>query len=223
MVTASNDALLQTAVMGEISWDSRVTATSIGVTVEEAVVTLTGVVGSFAERIAAQEAAHRVAGVLDVANEIEVKIKGTGWPSDAEIAQAVRHALQNALPHTSGMLQTTVSDGWVHLDGRVERWIHREEAEIAIRHLAGVRGVTNGIIVQGFVVQPEMIRAAIADALERRAGREAHRIDVEAHDGVVTLTGTVHSWMERRAVVGAVGHQLGVEEVDDRLVVESTI
>jgi osmotically-inducible protein OsmY len=223
MITTSNDATLQTAVMGELTWDSRVNATSIGVTVEEGVVTLTGTVGSFAERIAAQEAAHRVAGVLDVANEIEVKIKGTGWPSDAEVAQAVRHALQNALPHTSGMLQTTVSDGWVHLEGAVERWIQREEAELAIRHLAGVRGVTNGIKVKAFVVQPELIREAITDVLERRADREAHRIEIEVDDGVVTLKGTVHSWMERRAVVGAVGHQLGVEAVDDRLVVEPTI
>jgi osmotically-inducible protein OsmY len=200
-----------------------VNATSIGVTVEEGVVTLTGSVASFAERIAAQEAAHRVAGVLDVANEIEVKIKGTGWPSDAEVAQAVRHALQNALPHTSGMLQTTVSDGWVHLEGTVERWIQREDAELAIRHLAGVRGVTNGIKIKAFAVQPELIREAITDVLERRADREAHRIEIEVHDGVVTLKGTVHSWMERRAVVGAVGHQLGVETVDDRLVVEPTI
>jgi osmotically-inducible protein OsmY len=223
MITTSNDATLQTAVMGELTWDSTVNATSIGVTVEEGVVTLTGTVVSFAERIAAQEAAHRVAGVLDVANEIEVKIKGTGWPSDADVAQAVRHALQNALPHTSGMLQTTVSDGWVHLEGAVERWIQREEAELAIRHLAGVRGVTNGIKVKAFAVQPELIREAITDVLERRADREAHRIEIEVHDGMVTLKGTVHSWMERRAVVGAVGHQLGVEAVDDRLVVEPTI
>jgi osmotically-inducible protein OsmY len=208
--------------MGEISWDSRVSATSIGVTVEEGVVTLTGTVGSFAERIAAQEAAHRVAGVLDVANEIEVRIKGTGWPSDSEIAQAVRHTLQNALPHSAHMLQTTVSDGWVHLDGTVDRWIQREEAELAIRHLTGVRGVTNGIKVKGFALQPEMIQEAITDALAQRADREAHHIQIVVHGGVVTLTGTVHSWLERRAVVGAVGHQPGVEEVDDRLVVEST-
>jgi len=223
MVTTSNDATLQSAVMGELAWDSRVTAPAIGVTVEDGMVTLTGTVSSFAERIAAQEAAHRVVGVLDVANEIEVKIKGTGWPSDAEVAQAVRHALQNALPHTAGMLQTTVSDGWVHLDGAVERWTQREDAELAIRHLAGVRGVTNGIKVRTFTVQPELIREAIIDALERRADREAHRIEITVQDGVVTLTGTVHSWMERRAVLGAVGHQLGVEAVDDRLVIEPTV
>jgi osmotically-inducible protein OsmY len=83
--------------------------------------------------------------------------------------------------------------------------------------------VTNGIKVKAFAVQPALVREAIADALERRADREAHRIEVAIQDGVVTLTGTVHSWMERRAVVGAVGHQPGVEAVDDRLMVESAI
>jgi BON domain len=41
--------------------------TDVGLEVDDGVVTLTGTVSSWAKRHAAQEAAHRVAGVLDVA------------------------------------------------------------------------------------------------------------------------------------------------------------
>lgn len=61
------------------------------------------------------------------------------------------------------------------------------------------------------------VRKAIEQALERRAEREAKGIRVDVRDGAVTLTGTVHSWAERKSVVAAARFTPGVHAVEDRL------
>jgi hypothetical protein len=93
-MTMRSDSQIHRDVLHELVSDPRVAATTIGVAVGDGVVTLTGNVGRYLERRAAQEAARRVRGVLDVANDIEVRAPGAGAPTDAEIAQAVRQALE---------------------------------------------------------------------------------------------------------------------------------
>lgn len=214
------DAEIRAALFEELAWDSRVTEADIGVSVQQRVVTLTGTVPSYAERLAAETAAYRLYGVLDVVNDIEVKIPGVGLPTDTEIAKAARRALVRDLLAPEDHIQTTVSDGWVRLEGEVDRWSQREEAEQAVGHLTGVRGVTNAIRVKAPLVNPTELRQAIEQALERRADRTAGGIGITVNDGTVILTGTVHSWLQRRAVVGTVGHALGVQAVDDRLQID---
>lgn len=142
------DGEIQAAVFDELEWDSRVTATDIGVSVHQCVVTLTGTVQSYAERLAAEAATHRLHGVLDVVNDIEVKIAGAGLPTDTEIALAMRSALARDSMVPADHIQTTVSDGWIQLEGKVDRCSQREEAEAVVGRLTGVRGVTNAIRVK---------------------------------------------------------------------------
>lgn len=77
------DPEIQQAVLKELKWDTRVRETEISVEVHGGVVTLSGTVYSWAKRIAAQEAAHRVHGVLDVANEIEVRSVGSAGVTES--------------------------------------------------------------------------------------------------------------------------------------------
>ena len=86
-----------------------------------------------------------------------------------------------------------------------------------MRRLAGVRGVTNKIEVTPPKVLPADVRAAIENALERQAEREARRIDLTVQDDRVSLSGVVHSWTEREAVVGAAKGTRGVRNVEDHL------
>ena len=219
-----SDEQIHQDVLRELRWDSRVEETEVGVEVDQGVVTLTGTVASYAKKLAAKEAAHRVMGVLDVANDIQVKVPGSAGRTDTEIAQAVRHALEwdVLVPHT--YITSTVTDGWVTLEGPVEWLRERDDAERAVRYLQGVRGVINQIVVRPATVQPEQVRGVIEDALERRAARAAARaadhMQVQVCDGVVTLTGRVHSYAEKRAVLGAVSHAPGVHTVTDRLRIE---
>jgi osmotically-inducible protein OsmY len=158
--------------------------------------------------------------VLDVANDIQVRVPGGFSRTDTEVAQAARDALHwdAHVPHER--IETTVSAGWVTLEGTVDYWSQRAEAERVVLRLTGVRGVTNRILVNTPDADPDVVRAAIEEAFERRAEREAHGMQVKVHDGIVTLTGYVHSWREKRAIVGAASHAPGVRSLEDHLVID---
>jgi len=115
---------------------------------------------------------------------------------------------------------STVSNGWVTLEGDVSLFREREDVERVIRRLAGVRGLTNRIEVKPVKIKAEDVREAIEEALERRAEREARHIIVEVHDSEVKLSGPVRSWAEKRAILGIVSHALGVRAVDENLFID---
>lgn len=212
-----SDTQIHHDVLDELKWDSRVDETEVGVQVVGGVVTLTGTVTSWAKRVAAQEAARRVIGVLDVANDINVKVPGGLARTDTEIAQAVRRTLEWDVFVPEEQITSTVTDGWVTLEGTVERWSQREDAQRAVRNLTGVRIVVNRITVTPAKPVTEDVRKAIEQALERRAEREARQIGVDVRDGTVTLTGPVHSWAERKSVLAAARFTPGVRAVEDHL------
>jgi osmotically-inducible protein OsmY len=212
-----SDAQIHQDVRRELGWDSRVDDTHVSAAVNQSVVTLTGTVASYAEKLAAQDAAHRVTGVLDVANDIRVEIPVSLGCTDTEIAQAVRHALAWDVLVPDTRITSTVTGGWVTLEGSVDRLRERVDAERAVRRLRGVCGVTNKMVVRPPTVQSTQVREVIEEALERHAEREAERIQVQVSDGVVTLTGRVHSYAEKRAVMGAVSHAPGVHTVTEHL------
>lgn len=212
-----SDSELQQDVLRELRWDTRVDETEVGVQVKDRIVTLAGTVSSWGKRVAAEQAAHRVAGVLDVANDLEV---AHGEQSDADIARVVRHALQwdVLVPHEK--ITSTVASGMVTLAGKVDYGFQRDDASRAIRNLAGVRGVINLIEVAASKVPPERVRSAIEDALKRHATREASRVDLAIHDGRVVLRGSVGSWQESQAIAGAVRGTAGVTVVENNLRIE---
>ena len=217
MFERRSDRDLKQRILRELKWDSRIGWASIDVRVTDGVVTLGGTVSSYAQRIAAQEAAHRVAGVLDVANDVEVRPVDAFTRTDSEIAGAVRNALEWDALVPNELITSTVSNGWVTLEGEVDFWRERTDAEHAIRRLAGVVGVTNKITIRKQEVDAKRLREEIEFALERRADREAERLRIEVNDGAVDLWGRVHSWQERRAVIGSISHAPGVTNVRDHL------
>ncbi|HMV47720.1 MAG TPA: BON domain-containing protein [Blastocatellia bacterium] len=218
-MTYKSDEELQGEVVFQLGWDSRVKRNEVGVSVCKSVVTLTGTVDSYAKKLAAQQAAHRVAGVLDVANDIEVRAPGDKERSDADIARALRHALEWNVLVPASRIHSTVSNGWVTLKGEVECYRERVDAERAVSVLPGVRGVFNEIQVKT-PVEPERVKFLIEDVLERRADREANRIRVNVDEGEVTLTGAVNSWDEKKAILGSISHTPGVTAVRDHLFID---
>lgn len=216
------DADLQKSVIQALAVDPQVDEAAIGVSLHHGVVILHGVVGSWAEKHAAGEAAHTVAGALDVANDIEIRPPWSARRSDADIAEAIRRALERDTPAPGRGVQSTVCDGgYVTLTGAVATLQDRDEAERVVASLDGVRLVTNQITVDAPAVAVDDLRAAVKAALERHVTREADRIAIDVDGQAVVLSGRVASWRERQAVIGAARGTPGVQRIEDRLVIAS--
>ena len=212
------DTEIQHDVARELSWDTRLAPTEVGIVVKNGVVTLLGAVDSWAKVRAAEEAAHRVRGVLDVANDLEVQFAGSGHKTDTEIAEAVRRALEWDVTVPDQRIQSTVAHGMVTLEGTVSYWNQRTDAERAVERLAGVKRVLNRIEVRpSEQVDVAAAQTAVASALERHTAREASRIDIRAADGTVSVAGVVDTLEEKQAVLGALRGTRGVQRVEDQL------
>ncbi len=219
--TIKTDADIKRDVLQELKWDQRVDETEIGVHAKTGIVTLTGSVPSYAKKMAAVDAAHRVPGVLDIVNELEVRILAVWERSDADIAHMVRNALIWDAFAPDEAIKSTVSKGWVTLEGEVAHLYESADAARVVESLHSVRGVTNHLTVKSAPVDPSRLRGSIEAALKRQSEREAQHIDIKVKDGVVTLCGTVHSWTEKDAIGQLARHAPGVRSLQNELIVDA--
>lgn len=215
-----SDAQLRSDVVAELTWDPAITATDVGVIVKDGVVTLTGHPSSHAEKYAIERAAQRVQGVKALAVEMPVKLASGYERTDADIAMTVERALEWNVLVPDDKIRPMVEKGWVTLDGEVEWDYQRRAAEVAVRSLLGVTGVTNRVIVKPKFTAAD-IEKKIQEALERQADREAQQIKIEVNGAHVTLSGKVRSWAERKAAQGAAYSAPGVANVINHLLVEA--
>jgi osmotically-inducible protein OsmY len=214
------DRQLQQDVIDELRWDVSVEAAHIGVEANEGVVTLSGRVGSYAEKFAAEDAAKRVAGVKAVAMDLEVKLPGSSLRTDSDIARAAVVALAWNVTVPKDAVQVKVDDGFVTLSGEVDWEFQRQAAVSAVRHLLGVRGVNNAVTLRVHVATKD-VKSKIESALQRLAHRDTKAVSVEVLDGTVTLSGTTHSYLERDTIEAAAWNAAGVQRVIDRIVVSA--
>jgi osmotically-inducible protein OsmY len=213
-----SDSEIERDVKDELSWDPDLDATDIAVSVKNGVVTLTGFVKSFTDKYEAEAAVKRVAGVVAVANDIEVRLPGVDQRPDPEIARDAAAAIKSQLPISADKIKVVVNNGWITLEGQVEWQYQRNTAENAVRRIKGAKGVNNNIWLKP-VAEPSEIKRKIQEAFRRNAEVDSNRITVEADGSVVTLKGTVRSWMERDEAERAAWAAPGVTSVVDQIVV----
>ena len=229
------DAQLQTDVLAELHWDPSINAAQIGVEVKNGVVSLTGEVATFAEKWELERIAQRVAGVMALAINIDVMLPGLSQRSDADIARAAENVLQWMTFSPSNPIKVLVEGGWVTMSGHVDWEYQRQAAHGAVRHLMGVKGVSDEIVIKEVQIskktplastelgskKPELnsskVKADIEAALQRRARDDAKNISVEVEGGVVTLRGAVHTWSERELARQSAWGTPGVMSVMDNM------
>jgi osmotically-inducible protein OsmY len=210
------DSDIKRDVEDELKWDPDIDATDIGVAVHNGVVTLTGFVRSYAQKTEAENAAKRIAGVVGLANDIEVRLPAIDRRPDPDIARDAVAALKSELPYSSEKLKVVVKNGWLTLEGVAEWDYVRQRAQSAVRRIRGVTGVSNSISLKP-AVAPYEIRRKIEDAFRRSAELDAGRVTVEANGSEVVLRGTVRSWAERQEAERAAWAAPGVTNVDNRI------
>jgi osmotically-inducible protein OsmY len=210
------DADLERSVRGQIEWDPRIGSRDIGIVAKDHIVTLTGFVHSYPEKLAAEKAAKAIYGVRAVANDIEVKPGSER--TDPEIARDVMHAMRIDISVPDDRISVSIHSGWVTLEGTVSWHFQRAGAERCVRNAIGVRGVINKIQLKPSVSAGD-VRTKIEDALKRNAEVDARRVSVWENEGTVYLYGSVRSYTERDEAEQAAWSAPGVLDVKDHITV----
>jgi osmotically-inducible protein OsmY len=213
-----NDVLIQNNVIKELKWEPSVDASKIGVVVRDGIVTLSGYVDTFTEKLAAERAAGRVIGVKAIAEEIKVRLPQSYERDDADIAEAALNALEWNVKVPHDRVKIKVQDGMVILSGEVERGYQRDAAHDAVCCLIGVKGVTNQITVMPSV-SPAGVKSKIKSALKRHSAIDVRDLIVEAVGSKVILSGTVHSWVDKQEAGSAAWAAPGVSDVENNILV----
>jgi osmotically-inducible protein OsmY len=211
-----SDSDIKRDVEAELQSDPSIDATDIAVAVKNGVVTLSGFVPKFMDKLEAEAAAKRVAGVVGLANDLEVRLPLSDKRPDPEIARDAVAAVKTQLPFSWQQIKVIVDKGWVTLEGQVEWNYQREEAERAVRRVKGVTGVINTILLKPRI-EPSEIKRKIEEAFRRSAEIDASRITVETNGGEVVLRGTVRSWAERQEAERAAWKAPGVTRVVNQI------
>jgi osmotically-inducible protein OsmY len=209
-------------VEDELRSDPDIDATDMAVAVKDGVVTLAGFVRSYRQRRTAEKDVKRVAGVVGVVNDIEVRLPIIHRRPDPEIARDAVEEIKSGLPFSWEKIKVVVENGWVRLEGEVEWNRQRELAEKAVQRVRSVKGITNDIQVRPQIPAVD-IKRKIENALRRAAEFDASRISLEVHGSEVILRGTVRSWAEREEAERAAWQAPGVAKVDNRIRVESVV
>ncbi len=216
------DKQIKKDVLNELVFQPHIDETQIGVIVKNAIVTLTGKVFIYANKIAAEEAVKKVKGVKAVAEDIIVGYDNKAHKTDTEIGDAVINALawSSAVPEEN--ISIKIEDGYIYLTGEVEWGYQKEAAKRVIQNLIGVKGVFDSLTIKQVTENPYQIKERISQAFERSAHIDADHITIELMDDhIIKLKGKVHSLAEKEEAPRAAFYAPGIYEVENELEVIS--
>lgn len=204
------DLHVRDAVLRQLEWDSLVDASGVSATAHDGVIFLSGFINSYAGKLAAERAAKRVRGVRAVANDIKIRLVITR--TDRKLAADAARALElrTDLPD----VRPVVHGGHVTLTGSVHTLYQRSVAERAIRHLKGLKGIVNRIVVIPRATTAQVQRD-IRRAIHRDAELCGRGITAVVNGTVVVLTGSVDSWQARDSAEWAAMHCPGITHVEN--------
>ena len=223
---ARSDQEIAKAVREALLYDPRVSKFTIDVDADAGIVTLRGSVADLKAKRVAVADATRTVGVIAVRDRLRVRL-GDDVPADTTIEANVRKALARDPFVTGNDIEVTSRGGIVDLDGQVDSWFEKGQADDVASRVKGVLAVDNNLIVDddasAMVFDPyvdawsiygydwyeprprsprepdAVIAKEIRDELWWSPYVKSDDVDVAVDNGVATLTGTVDTWGERRA------------------------
>lgn len=213
------DLEIQQDVINELKWQPFLKSANIGVAVKNGIVTLSGNVDNYSQKIGAEKAARKVTGVRAIAEDIQIGVSPALEKTDVDIAESVVNALKWHAAVPEERIKVKVENGIVTLEGEVEWEYQRSSTQRAVNRLLGVRNVVNLINIKPRVTAFD-VRTKIFDALRRTATTDAERVSIEVDGSKVILNGKVRSFTEKEDVEDAAWCAPGVSRVESHLEVE---
>src|SRR5450830_8208 len=150
------DKQLQQDVSAELKWEPSINAVQIDVQVKDGIVSLQGNVRSYAEKLDAETAARRVAGVKGLLIDIDVKLPRVSRRSDGDIGFSIDRIFSWSTCLQKVDINVMVVNGLVTLSGEVHCDFEKYNAIAVIRHLRGVIDVVDHITIKKKIV-PEVV------------------------------------------------------------------
>jgi osmotically-inducible protein OsmY len=212
-----SDSELQRDVMAELAWDPSIHHTDIGVAVSHGVVTLSGLVRSFAEKMEAEQVVRRVAGTRAIAESLKVRYPSDTKTADPEIARRILDIFAWSVAVPAERVAVKVEDGWVTLTGTVDWFYQKDAACRAAGKISGVTGISNLITLREVPVADD-VKERIVAAIKRAADSDAQSVTVVTDGGKVTLGGRVRGWSERGIAERAAWAAPGVTSIEDNII-----
>lgn len=212
------DDELQRDLLDELAFEPMVDHARISVAANEGVITLTGHVPNYAQKMAAERTAARVNGVKAIAEEIEVRFASDPKTSDPEIAERILQVFRWDVMVPDDRIQVRVEHGWVTPTGEAEWNYQKRAAQAAAGRITGVKGVSNMIAAKQPEPAPVEVREGVKAAIKRQSAPDTNTIAVSASGHTVKLSGAVHGWNERRVAEQAAWAVPGVSKVEDEIV-----
>lgn len=211
----ASDQALREHVQDELLWDPQIDASAIGVSVKDAVVTLSGTVESYIHKHAAGEIVTKIRGVRALANKIDVKLPADADRCDEDIARTIAMIFEWNTMIPKHQIHVEVSQGWVTLAGSVHWHCQRAAAEHTVRGLMGIKGITNAIEVEP-INSLRVTQADLQSAMKRNLDSE-HTIDMILDNDIVILSGPVRTLVERGNVERIAWNAPGVRYVQNEI------
>lgn len=224
-----DDDVVRARVEAALDADPAIEILAPSVRVIDGVVTLRGRVPSLADRQLAEQIARAVRGARDVVSQIEIRADPR---ADAEVLDAVQHALRADRWVDEWLLEVEVDDGVVAMRG-VQPTAAAKRRAVNAAWVAGVRDVDATLVA----VEPELapaqrrppegyaypddaeIRSSISTVIGRDPRLRGDGVDVRVRDGIVTLRGRAETLDAQRAATQLAESVHGVWRVENELTV----
>jgi osmotically-inducible protein OsmY len=141
------DQALKQAVLSALHVERLIDDARIVVAARDGVVTLSGEIDAYPQKMAAKFTAERVVGVKKVIAELKIRAPAKAVRGIEDLAAKVANALYWDCAVPPDRVSSRCEQGWVTLTGEVDRAYQRSSAEADVRKIRGVVGVTNEIKV----------------------------------------------------------------------------